>query len=243
MQGGVITPANHNVIFLITGKRGMEFGYHDRFHSDGQVEYFGEGQIGDMQMKGGNRAIVTHAANGKSLLLFEKSYPARELTLYDEMVCEGWHREPSQDRDGNERSAIVFELRPLSLITDQANEIAPARADLAQLRIKAMEAAAPSVSTGTATRNIYQRSADVRDYVLARSNGFCEGCENAAPFARRNGVPYLEPHHIRRASDGGPDDPRFVIALCPNCHRQVHFGMDGDTYNDALLAKVTSLEN
>jgi hypothetical protein len=39
--------------------------------------------------------------------------------------------------------------------------------------------------------------------------------------------PNLEPHHIRRLADGGPDHPRWVAALCPTCHRRVHHGVDG----------------
>ena len=75
-------------------------------------------------------------------------------------------------------------------------------------------------------------------YVQARAAGHCEGCKSPAPFARKNGAPYLEPHHIRRVSDGGPDDPAFVISLCPNCHRRVlHAGADGDDYNAELLAR------
>jgi 5-methylcytosine-specific restriction protein A len=53
-----------------------------------------------------------------------------------------------------------------------------------------------------------------------------------------SGSPYLEPHHIRRISDGGPDDPRFMGAVCPNCHREIHFGLRGDEKNAALLANV-----
>jgi len=78
--------------------------------------------------------------------------------------------------------------------------------------------------------------------VVVRATGSCEGCGAPAPFLRPNGTPYLEPHHIRRLSDGGPDDPRFVIALCPNCHRRVRSGSDGPAYNDALLAKMPQIE-
>jgi HNH endonuclease len=52
----------------------------------------------------------------------------------------------------------------------------------------------------------------------------------------------VEPHHIRRISDGGPDDPSFVVALCPNCHRRVHAGMDGHDYNSNLLVAMASIE-
>lgn len=78
--------------------------------------------------------------------------------------------------------------------------------------------------------------------VVVRAAGRCEGCKSPAPFIRKNGSPYLEPHHIRRVSDGGPDDPAFVISLCPNCHRRVHAGADGDKYNAELLVAMASIE-
>ena len=44
----------------------------------------------------------------------------------------------------------------------------------------------------------------------------------------KNGTPYLGPHHTTRVSDGGPDHPRFVGAVCLACHRELHFGMGGE---------------
>ncbi|WP_105430201.1 HNH endonuclease signature motif containing protein [Neorhizobium sp. T6_25] len=243
-QSGIITPASHNVIFIISGQRGLEYGYDDRQHPDGLIDYFGEGQRGDMTMTGGNRAIADHLADGKTLLFFEKEYPARHIVFKDEMICQGWHTKDALDRDGNMRKAIVFELRPLDSVVHVADDkIAPVLDDLATLRARAFSAAKPTVSAKTGTRTIYERSADVRDYVLARAKAVCEGCGSGAPFKRPNGTDYLEPHHIRRVSDGGPDDPRFVIALCPNCHRRVHFGGDGTTYNDSLHTKMKSIES
>jgi 5-methylcytosine-specific restriction protein A len=75
------------------------------------------------------------------------------------------------------------------------------------------------------------------------ANGACEGCELPAPFTRPTGEPYLEPHHTRRISDAGPDHPAWVIALCPICHRRVHYGEDGDSYNEELLVKLPQLES
>ncbi|WP_258162757.1 HNH endonuclease signature motif containing protein [Rhizobium sp. TH2] len=90
--------------------------------------------------------------------------------------------------------------------------------------------------------SVVERSRRVRDYVVARAQGDCEGCRQPAPFQTARGTPYLEPHHIRRLSDGGPDDPRYVIALCPNCHRRVHFGRDGTDYNADLLERMRVIE-
>jgi 5-methylcytosine-specific restriction enzyme A len=43
-------------------------------------------------------------------------------------------------------------------------------------------------------------------------------------------------------SIGGPDDPSFVIALCPNCHRRVHAGQDGEGYNSNLRVAMKAIE-
>jgi len=93
-----------------------------------------------------------------------------------------------------------------------------------------------------AKRNVYQRSGDLKIYVLRRANGTCEGCDQPAPFRTTAGHPYLEPHHTRRLSDGGPDDYRHVIALCPTCHRRVHHGEDGHAYNHDLVESLTTIE-
>jgi 5-methylcytosine-specific restriction protein A len=65
---------------------------------------------------------------------------------------------------------------------------------------------------------------------------------SAAPFERPNGTPYLEPHHIRRIADGGPDHPRWVAGICPNCHREIHHGKNGDQLNEGLADSIGKLE-
>ncbi|MGH2342776.1 hypothetical protein ACRC7T_14975 [Segnochrobactraceae bacterium EtOH-i3] len=110
-QGGVITPAKHAVIIIITGDHGAENGYNDRRRPDGQVDYFGEGQLGDMTWARGNKAIRDHVANGKSLLLFRKERAG--VRFLGEMACVGHHIERAPDRAGNMRDAIVFELREI----------------------------------------------------------------------------------------------------------------------------------
>jgi 5-methylcytosine-specific restriction protein A len=240
-QGGIITPADHPVVIIITGEEGLQHGYADRYRSDGVFEYFGEGQVGDMQLQRGNRAIAEHSVSGKSLLLFHKTDDG--LRFEGEMVYEAHHIERAPDRTGADRDAIVFELRPLEAVEEVVEaQGPPAGATLEELRQLALTAAAgPSQST-QGVRNVYQRSRDVRNYVLARANGNCEGCALPAPFLRSDGNPYLEPHHLRRLSDGGPDHPAHVIALCPNCHRRVHFGADGHSYNVTLIAGMSAIE-
>jgi 5-methylcytosine-specific restriction enzyme A len=242
-QGGIITPAQHPMVIIITGEEGLEHGYADRYRADGVFEYFGEGQIGDMRLRAGNRAIAEHSARGKGLLLFRRT--PEGLRFEGEMVCEGYHLERARDRTDAEREAIVFELRSLEAVAEkvEAEPAVPSALTLEDLRRLAFSATTePSQAPSQGIRNVYQRSRDVRVYVLGRANGKCEGCSAPAPFLRSDGTPYLEPHHLRRLSDGGPDHPAHVIALCPNCHRRVHAGADGEAYNAKLDASMATIE-
>ncbi|WP_372439075.1 HNH endonuclease, partial [Pandoraea sputorum] len=73
--------------------------------------------------------------------------------------------------------------------------------------------------------------------------GRCESCEKPAPFTKKDGSPYLEPHHVNRLSDGGLDHPQFVGAVCPNCHREIHSGVDGAKLNEQLKTYLKSIES
>ena len=72
---------------------------------------------------------------------------------------------------------------------------------------------------------VYKRNPDVVAGALIRAKGYCERCKKIAPFSRKkDNSPYLEVHHIVPLSIGGEDSLENVIALCPNCHREKHFG-------------------
>lgn len=240
-QGGIITPARFPLVIIISGEQGLALGYSDRDRADGVFEYFGAGQLGPMEFVRGNTAIRDHWKNGKDLLLFKSV--AEGIKFEGTMIYTGHHFEEAPDRENNVRRAIVFELRPLEAIVEAvaAENVLPPT-NLFALRRKAFEASNESPARISHMANFVTRSRIVRDYVLARSNGICEGCNNSAPFKRPGGTPYLEPHHIRRLSDGGPDEPRHVIALCPNCHRRVHCGEDGKSYNESLMARMKRIE-
>lgn len=72
----------------------------------------------------------------------------------------------------------------------------------------------------------YARDPDIRAWVLKRAGARCELCSNKAPFVKEDGTPFLEIHHITQLSHGGPDTPENTVALCPNCHRHLHYGKE-----------------
>ncbi len=87
----------------------------------------------------------------------------------------------------------------------------------------------------------YTRSDLVRDLVMERAGGVCEGCNEPAPFHNKRGEPYLHAHHVYELSKGGPDTPQSVVAICPNCHYRIHHGQDGDEYNAELIDNLPEL--
>jgi 5-methylcytosine-specific restriction protein A len=70
-QGGISTPSRAPLIMLITGEAGEQHGYVDGPQPDGAFWYTGEGQVGDMAMVRGNRAVAEHRQLGKALHLFD----------------------------------------------------------------------------------------------------------------------------------------------------------------------------
>ena len=82
---------------------------------------------------------------------------------------------------------------------------------------------------------IIERDPKVVQFTLQRANGICELCDSPAPFTKHgNDQPYLEIHHIHQLADGGPDRPENTVALCPNCHKRVHFGSDREEVSQQL---------
>ena len=87
-----------------------------------------------------------------------------------------------------------------------------------------------------------QRSADIRDYVLAHAARRCELTGKDAPFCKPDGEPYLEVHHIRKLSDGGLDHPVNCAAITPDSYREIHFGANGKILDEKLASLISSKE-
>jgi 5-methylcytosine-specific restriction protein A len=245
-QGGIATPAKAASIFLFTGEAGEQHGYSDGWDSSGVFLYTDEGQIGSMQFVRGNRAIRDHAIDGKDLLLFEATKKRGEYRYRGQFVCANWEMRNGPDTMGDIREAIIFHLIPASGLEQQEPQLPLSTGKLSLGEIKKLAYAAAATHLGRsgkdAKRSFYERCAAVREYVLARAAGVCECCKTAAPFHRKDGSPYLEPHHIRRMSDGGPDHPRWVGAICPTCHREIHYGAEGQRRNAALSEYLAQKE-
>lgn len=90
---------------------------------------------------------------------------------------------------------------------------------------------------------LYARDPRVKAYVLQRSNGYCELCEKQGPFRDKNGLWFLEVHHILSLALGGEDTIFNTVALCPNCHKEIHYGVDSKNKNDSLNNFLKAINN
>ena len=94
----------------------------------------------------------------------------------------------------------------------------------------------------TSSSNQYYRDPAVRAWVLELSNGNCEACGEAAPFHSADGSAFLETHHMKRLADDGPDVVENAVAICPNCHRRLHYSADRLDFAAKVFEKVNRLE-
>lgn len=248
-RSGISPSTQSPVVFIFTGKSGGQYGYTDSHNEENVFSYTGEGQIDDMTLTKGNLAILEHAKQGKALHVFEMLGKSLGQKYIGEYTCASHEWSRGRDKFNKDRKIVRFNLVPVEVDfdsytyaeEDDALEPAISLAEARKLALAAAESGSAG-EKGSARRTVYRRNRRIAEYVLRRSGGNCESCENPAPFMKTNGSPYLEPHHVNRLSDGGLDHPRFIGAICPTCHREIHHGLNGKAKNDALKAYIASIE-
>ena len=113
-------------------------------------------------------------------------------------------------------------------------------------KLRNAEPTSPPPSVGAPSKSVRQTTVFARDarvtaWVLRNSAGRCESCGQPAPFHNAAGEFFLEVHHLRRLADGGTDSISNAIAVCPNCHRELHFGIQRATKLEALYQSIERL--
>jgi hypothetical protein len=87
----------------------------------------------------------------------------------------------------------------------------------------------------------YARDPKIREAVKRRAKGKCEFCGELG-FRCSDGTRYVECHHTIALADEGADRMMNVIGLCPNHHREAHFGERQAALEKEMIQKVTILE-
>jgi len=82
----------------------------------------------------------------------------------------------------------------------------------------------------------FKRNQFVVIETIERANGKCELCCKDAPFVKiKDKTPFLEVHHVNPLANGGEDTLNNTVALCPNCHREAHLGINKDKIKKKLF--------
>ncbi len=90
------------------------------------------------------------------------------------------------------------------------------------------------------TASVRDRDSEVRRFALRRAKGKCQLC-GASGFQLPNGSMFLETHHAIPLAEDGPDSVSNVVALCPNHHREAHYGREAKTIRERLLKILKAL--
>ncbi|SEA10929.1 HNH endonuclease [Microbulbifer marinus] len=123
-------------------------------------------------------------------------------------------------------SEFVLSCTKHDFFQEFEQRVSKAKKDTKESRQKRLKSAAKKPKKSTATIEVFDRNPDVVAEVLLRANGNCECCNMPAPFTRKSdNTPYLEVHHTVPLAKGGDDTVENAQALCPNCHREKHYGV------------------
>jgi hypothetical protein len=89
----------------------------------------------------------------------------------------------------------------------------------------------------------FKRNVAVVAGAIARADGACEmpGCSTKL-FQKEDGNNFLEVHHIVPLGEGGDDTLVNAAALCPMCHRELHYGAKKLAKRSVLQEEIRTKE-
>lgn len=235
-SGGMRKSNKNNVLVIISDHtKGL---YDDKYYGN-ELHYTGMGLEGDQELNyRQNKTLAESNKNRVDVHLFEV-FKAKEY-IYRGMVklCKEPYQEIQLDKNNNERTVWIFPL----IIIDSEDIIDSSVYDICyENKIKEIKKMSRKnlerlvkeknnvkTSYRTIKTTTYIRDPYIAEYAKLRADGFCQLCEEKAPFYTKNNKPYLEAHHLKWLSKGGTDTIDNVVALCPNCHRKMHELNDKD---------------
>lgn len=71
--------------------------------------------------------------------------------------------------------------------------------------------------------SIRKRNSKAVELLKTLYNGKCQISGEMYSFAKKDGSPYCEGHHLVPLGEGGADDPRNIVIVSPLLHRMLHY--------------------
>ena len=207
---------------------------------------------GTLVLRDNLQSAATHHARGRAAASASwrrraERFDAAVRTAFRErlpvrlVVCDGRKGEVGEERASRVRNRLLDPV-PWSVTAydSTTGDFELARGARAVRVVDQFSAGDPEVGTTEtrgATGTVFVRSAEVRRAALLRAAGRCEWCGQLG-FETGSGAVFLETHHIEPLSEGGPDTVENVAAVCPNHHREAHYGAARESMRSRLLARA-----
>lgn len=230
LQGAMRQSLSTNGLVLISDH--TKSAYEDKWI--GKVfHYTGMGLIGEQSLSlHQNKILVESKERGIGLYLFEVFHEGNYVYIGEVELPDRPYRSRQPDSEKNLRDVYIFPLRLKGnkhppLLKKTRLEIkavtVPGKSHKLPMNEPEFHASSAFKESGkhSVTTAVYKREPLVLEYAKRRANGICQLCNRPAPFATREGEPFLEVHHIVSLEEGGPDTIGNVVALCPNCSRKM----------------------
>lgn len=260
VQSGIIWGKKDNSCVIVTsgGRGGKSAGYGDIKNDDGSFYYIGQGEKGDQNTSKYSNSLLING--DKSILFFSTREPnaeeVRKRGNYRKLYrFEGIYQVaswdffvPSEGKRINNR-LLKFLLVPAknifnvqSTFVNKQDETIYVPKTLEELKKRLSNINGKPKKGQSSSREYFIRSLDIINYAKKRAQGYCERCNVYAPFLDFNNFPFLEVHHIYRLADDGPDLPENVAAICPNCHKEAHYGIEKEKIKEDLSKSISEKE-
>lgn len=229
-MGGMRRSHSKNALVLISFHDGNDRIYNDYWKED-ILFYTGHGQPGNQELKGQNKTLAESNENGITVYLFEMFYSQRYQYRGIVKLVDKPFVEDECDVDGVARKVWKFPLKlinekdymDVTIIDEQEAHLHDQVTKNMSSALEIFASATKMVLSGserTVRAKRVQYNPVISEYVMIRSSGKCELCNQQAPFEYR-GKPYLELEHIVPISLGGRDTIENIAAVCPNCHARL----------------------
>lgn len=257
-QSGILWNKEGSDTIIITtgGRHTKRVSYTDSLQSDGSWIYTGQGEKGDQNPYSFANSLLTNL--DKKILLFttrepnakevrERGHHKKQYQFEGLFKVADWKIETQTEGKRKGDKLVKYILQPIEEkeelnlpLIDPLENIVLEPTEFYNVRKKAISSIdKPNTIVLTEYRN---RSIQIKKYALLRAEGKCENCGNDAPFVNVDNIPFLEVHHIFSLADNGPDHPVNVAAICPNCHKEAHYGKNSEILKESLSSKIIEKE-
>ena len=229
-QGGMRRSHQSNTLVIVSNH--IKSIYDDRW--EGEIcHYTGMGTTGDQSLNfAQNKTLSESNDSSITVHLFEVFVDKEYVYIGIVQLASKPYFEKQPDQNGLPREVCVFPLKLKGNESPPINKVYLSRVFEAKtkkakrLSDEEIELRAKNVRKNVGSRKViiqqHERNPWVAEHAKRLAKGFCQLCNQPAPFKNKSGEPYLETHHIIWLAKGGEDTIANTVALCPNCHRKMH---------------------